>query len=81
MEKIPRQKFKLFIKTLLELDNLFVLYNQKKEKEIINDSGYLVDKKSFYDIKNNVFYSIFKSYLKSKLSPLSNLIIIFLPLI
>ena len=62
MGKIPRNKFKLFIKILLELDNLFVLYNQKKEKEIINDSGYLVDKKSFDDIKSNAFYSIFKSY-------------------
>ena len=62
MEKIPRNKFKLFIKTLLELDKIFLLYNQKKEKEIINDSGYLVDKKSFDDIKSNVYYSIFKSY-------------------
>ena len=62
MGKIPRNKFKLFIKILLELDNLFLLYNQKKEKEIINDSGYLVDKKSFDDIKSNVYYSIFKSY-------------------
>ena len=32
MEKIPRNKFKLFIKTFLELDNLFLLYNQKKRK-------------------------------------------------
>ena len=62
MKKIPRNKFKLFIKTFLELDNLFLLCGQKKEKEIINDSGYLVDKKSFDDIKNNVYYSIFKSY-------------------
>ena len=33
MEKISRQRFKLFIKTLLELDNLFLLYNQKKQNE------------------------------------------------
>ena len=64
--KIPKSKFKICIKILLELENLFNKYNQKSEsKKIVYDSGYLIDKKYFDNFKNRLNYSIFKSMLNN----------------
>ena len=64
--KIPKSKFKLYIKTLLELENLFNKYNQKSEsKKIVYDSGYLIDKKYFDNFKNKLYYPIFKSIINN----------------
>ena len=41
--KIPKSKFKIYIKILIELENLFNKYNQKSEsKKSVKDSGYLI---------------------------------------
>ena len=60
--KIPKSKFKVYIKKLIELENLFNKYNQKSEsKKSVKDSGYLIYKKYYDDFKNKLYYSIFKS--------------------
>ena len=60
--KIPKSKFKTYIKTLLDLENLFNKYNQKSESQkSVKDSGYLIYKKYFDDFKNKLYYPIFKS--------------------
>ena len=64
--KIPKSKFKIYIKTLLDLENLFNKYNQKSEsKKIVYDSGYLIDKKYFDNFKNKLYYPIFKSIINN----------------
>ena len=60
--KIPKSKFKVYIKTLLDLENLFNIYNQKSVK----DSGYLIYKKYYDDFKNKLYYSIFKSIINDE---------------
>ena len=62
--KIKKNKFKTVIKTLIELENIFTKYEQKvKQKEIVQDVGYLIDKKYFDDFKNKILYSSFKYYI------------------
>ena len=65
--KIPKSKFKIYIKTLLDLENLFNKYNQKSEsKKSVKDSGYLIYKKYYDDFKNKLYYSIFKSIINDE---------------
>ena len=65
--KIQKSKFKIYIKTLLELENLFNKYNQKIEsKKSVKDSGYLIYKKYYDDFKNKLYYSIFKSIINDE---------------
>ena len=62
---IKRSKFKSYIKTLLEFDNLFDNYIQKaNEGRIIKDNGYLIEKRSFDIFKEDLKYSLFKAYIK-----------------
>ena len=61
MKRIAKDKFKIFIKTLLDLENLFIKYNQKSESQInAKDFGYLIDKNYFDNFKNKIYYSMFK---------------------
>ena len=59
---IPKSKFKSYINALFKLENIFEIYNQKNENQIsIKDYGYLIDKKDFDNIKNKLFFPVFKS--------------------
>ena len=61
-KKIPKNKFKANIKTLLELEKIFGKYNQKgKNQTNMKDTGYLIDKKDLDNFKNKLFYPIFKT--------------------
>ena len=62
--QIPKNKLKLFLKELFDLDNLFIENYQKvKGKNIkIKEIGFLIDKKCFDDIKEKLSYSEFKKY-------------------
>ena len=62
--KIPKIKFRFCIKTILDFENSIKNYYQK-EKNIkpIKDNGYLIDKKSFDDLKDKLSYSEFKEYI------------------
>ena len=56
--KITKINLKLFLKEFLDLDNLFIKnYQEVKDKKIIiKESGYLIDKKCFDDIKEKILY-------------------------
>ena len=59
--KIPKSKFKTYIKEILDLENLFNKYNQKSESQkSVKDYGYLIYKKYYDDLKNKLYYPIFK---------------------
>ena len=65
--KIPKSKFKTYIKEILDLENLFNKYNQKSESQkSVKDSGYLIYKKYYDDFKNKLYYSIFKSIINDE---------------
>ena len=62
--KIQRSKFKLYIKTLLEFDNLFDNYIKKaNDGKIIKDNGYLIEKRSFDTFKEILNYTLFRTYI------------------
>ena len=66
--KIPKSKFKIYIKTILDLENLFNKYNQKSEgKKSVKDSGYLIYKKNFDYFKNELYYSMFKPIINDEI--------------
>ena len=60
-KKITKEKFMVYIKQLVELENIFGRYNRKDENQSIKDIGYLIDKKDFDNFKNKLFYPIFKT--------------------
>ncbi len=65
--KIPKSKFKTYIKEILDLENLFNKYNQKSESQkSVKDSGYLIYKKYYDDFKNKLYYPIFKSIINNE---------------
>ena len=63
--KISINEFKLYIRAFLDLDNFFNKnYQEVKEKNLmIKDSGYLIDKKCFDDLKEKLSYSEFIKYI------------------
>ena len=58
---IPKSKFKTYINSLFDLENIFGRYNRKDENQSIKDIGYLIDKKDFDNIKNKLLFPVFKS--------------------
>ena len=65
--KIPKSKFKTYIKEILDLENLFNKYNQKSESQkSVKDSGYLIYKNYYDDFKNKLYYPIFKSIINNE---------------
>ena len=66
--KIPKIKFRLCIKTILDFENSIKNYYQK-EKNIkpIKDNGYLIDKKSFDDLKDKNIIQNLKNILTTYL--------------
>ena len=85
--KIPKMKFKTYIKILIDLETSFGKNNQKFESQIcMKGEGYLIDKKEFDNIKNKLFYPLFKTLMnddskfKAKLNELyGNKEITFIP--
>ena len=64
--KIPKNEFKKYIQAFFDLDNVFTKNYQKIESKttMIKESGYLINKKYFDDIKEKLSYSLFKIYMK-----------------
>jgi len=66
---IPKTKFKSYIKVILEFDNLINdYYKTIKEKKttLIKDNGYLIDKKIFDKLKEELSYLKFKTYIREE---------------
>lgn len=64
--RISKNNFKYYIKALLELETIFEKYNQNikaKDSITLKETGYLIDKKNFDDIKEKLFYNEFKIYI------------------
>ena len=67
--KILKSKFKVYIKMLLDLENLFNIYNQKSVK----DSGYLIYKKYFIISLINYIIQFLNQYLIMIMNLIQNL--------
>ena len=60
--KIPKARFKPYIKQLIDLENIFGKYNQKNDNKIVmKNTGYLIDKNDFDNFKSKLYYSLFKT--------------------
>jgi len=60
--KIDKKKFKQYINTLIKFEKeINSNYKKAKEKKLIKDNGYLIDKKSLDDFKTILNYSEFTS--------------------
>ena len=63
---ISKTKFKSYIKVLIDLNNLITDYYKKikdKKTTLIKDIGYLINKKDFDKLNEELSYSKFKNYI------------------
>ena len=66
---LPKTKFKSYIKALFDFDNLMNDYYKKvkeKKPELIKDNGYLINKKQFDKLKEELSYSKFKKHINEE---------------
>ena len=66
--QISKNNFKFYIKALLALEKSFIKYQHKfktEESITIKETGYLIDKKFFDDLKEKLYYTEFKTCLSN----------------